>query len=218
MGSTLTFWVVEDHPEMAKNNCEWLQKIDVEARCDIIADPLKAQQKLETAQPDLLITDLLYGQTSGEQSAQPGLTLLKYVFTQHPHLNILVYSSEPLLLSPLSEEISKHEGGFVSINKMDRRSNFVEGAKSALSGELKLPRELRSLVKLTDRERTILELMCQESLTDQAVAERIFTSKKTVQNCVQRLKEKLGIPLEEEETNSRISLCMEAVRRKVITP
>ncbi len=210
------FWVIEDHPEVAKNNCEWLLKVDDQAQCEMIADPQKAQQRLEKSQPDLLVADLLYGKTSGEQSAHPGLDLLSYIFTHHPRLNLLIYSSEPLLLSPLAEQLSKHEGGFVAVNKMDRRSQFVEGATSALEGELKLPRELRSLVKLTERERMILQLICQESLTDQAVAERIFTSKKTVQNCVQRLKEKLGIPLEEEATNSRISLCMEAVRRKLM--
>ncbi|WP_245395549.1 response regulator transcription factor [Anthocerotibacter panamensis] len=217
MSTPPIFWVVEDHPEMAKNNCDWLLKVDEQARCETICEPQKAQHRLSSAQPDLLVADLLYGQTNGEQSAQPGLDLLRFIFKNHPDLNILVYSSEPLLLSPLAEELSKHEGGFVAVNKMERRSLFVEGAKSALSGELKLPRELRSLIKLTERERTILHLICQESLTDQAVAERIYTSKKTVQNCVQRLKEKLGVPLEEETTNSRVSLCMEAIRRKMMT-
>ncbi|WP_287127969.1 DNA-binding response regulator [Candidatus Cyanaurora vandensis] len=214
--ANLLFWVVEDHPEVAKNNREWLLKVDEQARCETIADPQRAQQRLETSQPDLLVADLLYGQTNGEQSAQPGLDLLRYIFKHQPQLNLLVYSSEPLLLSPLAEELSKHEGGLVAVNKMDRRSHFVEGAKTALAGQLKLPRELRSLVKLTERERVILQLICQESLTDQAVAERIYTSKKTVQNCVQRLKEKLGIPLEEDSSNSRVALCMEAVRRKLM--
>lgn len=212
----MLFWVVEDHPEVAKNNCEWLLKLDAEAHCETLSDPTVAQRRLETAQPDLLVADLLYGQTNGEQSAQPGLELLRFIFKQRPTLNLLIYSSEPLLLSPLAEELGQHEGGLVTVNKMDRRSHFLDGAKSALHGELKLPRELRSLVKLTERERLVLQLICQESLTDQAVAERIFTSKKTVQNCVQRLKDKLGIPLEEDTSNSRVALCMEAVRRKLM--
>ncbi|MGA7953314.1 MAG: LuxR C-terminal-related transcriptional regulator [Gloeobacterales cyanobacterium] len=213
----LRFLIVEDHPEMARNNCEWLQKTYPEAHCETIENPQLVGEKLKKYNPDLVVVDLLYGQNSGEQSAEPGLNLLRYIFGEYPRLNIMVYSSEPLLLSPVSEMISRHEGGFVTVNKMDRRIRFVEGVKSALEGELKIPRELRGLIKLTDREREILELLCKDSLTDQAVADRIHTSKKTVQNSIQRLKEKMGIPLDEEETNSRVALCMEAMRKKLVS-
>lgn len=210
------FLIVEDHPEVAKNNCEWLQKLAADAFCETVTDPVMALKRLKDYQPDLVVVDLLYGQTSGEQSAEPGLNLLRQIFSTYPNLNIMVYSSEPLLLTPLGELIGKHEGGFAAINKMDRRTQFLEGAKSALSGELKIPRELRSLVQLTDREIEVLALICKEALTDQAVADRIYTSKKTVQNHVQRLKEKLGIAMEETETNGRIALCIEAMRRKLV--
>lgn len=210
------FLIVEDHPEVAKNNCEWLQKLAADAFCETVTDPVMALKRLKDYQPDLVVVDLLYGQTSGEQSAEPGLNLLRQIFSTYPNLNIMVYSSEPLLLTPLGESIGKHEGGFAAVNKMDRRTQFLEGAKSALSGELKIPRELRSLVHLTDREIEVLALICKEALTDQAVADRIYTSKKTVQNHVQRLKEKLGIAMEETETNGRIALCIEAMRRKLV--
>jgi DNA-binding NarL/FixJ family response regulator len=213
----LRFIVVEDHPEVGKNNCEWLQKLDPDAICETIADPQAAIRRLKDYQPDLLVVDLLYGQTSGEQSAEPGLGLLREVFSRYPTQSVMVYSSEPLLLTPLSEAIARHEGGFAAVNKMDRRTQFLEGAKSALSGELKIPRELRGLLQLTEREIEVLSLICKEALTDQAVADRIYTSKKTVQNHVQRLKEKLGIALEDtNETNGRVALCIEAVRRKLV--
>lgn len=213
----LRFLVVEDHPEVAKNNCEWLQKLDADAHCEMLSDPNSAIKRLKDLLPDLLVVDLLYGQTSGEQSAEPGLGLLREVFSSYPNLSVMVYSSEPLLLTPLSEAIGKHEGGFAAINKMDRRTQFLEGAKSALSGELKIPRELRGLLQLTEREVEVLGLICKDALTDQAVAERIYTSKKTVQNHVQRLKEKLGIAIEEtNETNGRVALCIEAMRRKLV--
>ncbi|AGY57329.1 response regulator transcription factor [Gloeobacter kilaueensis] len=213
----LRFIVVEDHPEVAKNNCEWLQKVDGDAYCEILTDPIAASKRLKEFQPDLLVVDLLYGQTSGQQSGEPGLNLLREVFQNYPNQSVMVYSSEPLLLTPLSEAIGKHEGGFAAVNKMDRRTQFLEGAKSALSGELKIPRELRGLLQLTEREVEVLSLICKEALTDQAVADRIYTSKKTVQNHVQRLKEKLGIALEDtNETNGRVALCIEAMRRKLV--
>jgi DNA-binding NarL/FixJ family response regulator len=212
----LKFLVVEDHPEVAQNNCEWLQRIAADAQCIAVSNPMDAIRRLQREQPDLVVVDLLYGQTSGEQSAEPGLELLRHIFENYPTLNVMVYSSEPLLLTPLVGLISKHQGGFAAVNKMERRGVFLEGAKSALNGELRMPRELRGLTKLTEREIEVLNLLCKEALTDQAIADRIHTSKKTVQNCIQRLKEKLDIFGSEDEINARVAMCMAAVQRKLI--
>lgn len=210
------FLIVEDHPEVAQNNCEWLQRLDPNATCVTVTNPSDAMARLKRDLPDLVVTDILYGQTSGEQSGEPGLELLKHIFETYPTLNVMAYSSEPLLLTPLVALISKHQGGFAAVNKMERRTVFLEGAKSALNGELRMPRELRGLTKLTERETEVLTLLCKEALTDQAIAERIHTSKKTVQNCIQRLKEKLDIYEGEDEINARVAMCMTAVKNKII--
>jgi DNA-binding NarL/FixJ family response regulator len=215
-GVALKFLIVEDHPEVAQNNCEWLQRLGNQAECIIVSSPVDAQARLKREQPDLVVTDILYGQNSGEQSAEPGLELLRHIFETYPTLNVMAYSSEPLLLTPLVGLISKHQGGFAAVNKMERRSVFLEGAKSALNGELRMPRELRGLTKLTEREIEVLTLLCKEALTDQAIADRIHTSKKTVQNCIQRLKEKLDVLDAEEEVNARVAMCMLAVKNKII--
>lgn len=215
-GATPKFLVVEDHPEVAQNNCEWLQRLAAEAICTVVNDPSAAIARLTAEIPDLAVVDLLYGQSSGEQSAETGLDLLRHIFDTYPTLNVMAYSSEPLLLTPLVAAISKHQGGFAAVNKMERRTQFLEGAKSALNGELRMPRELRGLTKLTEREVEVLTLLCKEALTDQAIADRIHTSKKTVQNCIQRLKEKLDVYGTEDETNPRVAMCMEAVKNKVI--
>jgi DNA-binding NarL/FixJ family response regulator len=214
--TALKFLVVEDHPEVAQNNCEWLQRIAPEASCFVVSAPTDAIARLKREQPDLIVSDILYGQLSGEQSAEPGLELLQHIFETYPTMNIMVYSSEPRLLTPLVALISKHQGGFAAVNKMERRTVFLEGAKSALNGELRMPRELRGLTKLTDRELEVLILLCKEALTDQAIADRIHTSKKTVQNCIQRLKEKLDIFESEDEINARVAMCMTAVKNKII--
>ncbi|ABD02949.1 MULTISPECIES: response regulator transcription factor [unclassified Synechococcus] len=212
----LKFLIVEDHPEVAQNNCEWLQRIAADAQCITVTNPMDAILRLQREQPDLVVADLLYGQTSGEQSAEPGLEFLRHIFENYPTLNVMAYSSEPLLLTPLVGLISKHQGGFAAVNKMERRTVFLEGAKSALNGELRMPRELRGLTKLTEREIEVLNLLCKEALTDQAIADRIHTSKKTVQNCIQRLKEKLDIFGSEDEINARVAMCMTAVQKKII--
>ncbi|WP_404791478.1 hypothetical protein [Altericista sp. CCNU0014] len=51
-----------------------------------------------------------------------------------------------------------------------------------------------------------------------AIAQHMNLSLKTVQNCVQHLKVKLDIDyLDENHTSPRVALCMEAMRRKLLT-
>ena len=132
-------------------------------------------------------------------------------------LNILIYTSEYGYLKPLTKSISRHQGGFVVVSKLERRKAFLEGVRHALDGKLEVPRELRYEIDLDDREIQVLILLSRESLTDKAIAQRLNLSLKTIQNCVQRLKAKLSIDyLDENNTSTRVALCMEAVRRKLI--
>lgn len=211
------FWIVEDHPEVAQNNSNWLQKLDENAHCLIFSSPEEAELRLKSEVPNLIVVDLLYGQVSGVQSAIPGLNFLSFLLQNHPELNILIYSSEPSLLKPIVREINLHSGGFVVANKLGRRTLYLEGAKSALNSELRLPRDLREEIILTDKESEVLELLCKEYLSDITIAERLNISKRTAQGYIQRLKEKLNINyMNDKETNYRVALCIEAVKRKLI--
>ena len=212
------FLVVEDHPEVAANNCDWLKKLESECRCLTAVNPEQAIERLKLERPDLIVVDILFGNTRCEQSAREGLGLLRQIFEQYPTLNVLVYSSEYMRLAPLMKWIDSHEGGFAVANKFDLRSVYLERARSALNGELRIPRELRQQLKLTDQEAEILRLLCEESLKDQAMASRLSLSKRAVQNHVLRLKEKLGVDALDEDQggfkedirNSRVALCVRA--------
>jgi Fic family protein len=50
-----------------------------------------------------------------------------------------------------------------------------------------------------------------------AIAQRLHVSLKTAQNYIQRLKIKLGVDLADSDTSSRVGLCMEAIRRKLLS-
>ncbi|MEH1769516.1 MAG: LuxR C-terminal-related transcriptional regulator [Nostoc sp.] len=134
------------------------------------------------------------------------------------NLNILIYSSEPSWLIKLVKSINRHYGGFVIVNKMERRKAFLEGVESALNGELKLPTELRQELNLNEKELEILKLLCQEYLTYQVIAHRLHISLRAVQNHIQHLKVKLGIDeVEQKDINSRIALCMTAIQKKLLS-
>ncbi len=213
------FLILEDHPEVAQNNCLFLQKFNPEVICQIAHTHTAALERLKLETPDLVIVDLLFGTLTGEQSAQASLNFLQQVFQEYPKLNILIYTSEYSYLKSLTKSISRHLGGFVVVSKLERRRAFIEGVKHALDGKLGIPRELRYDIDIDEREMQVLILLCRESLTDKAIAQRLNISLKTAQNCVQRLKAKLGIDyLDDNNTSTRVALCMEAVRRKLILP
>ncbi len=209
------FLIVEDHPEIAENNASWLKRLNTNCRIVTAIHPNQAFEHLGVETPDLAIVDLLYGTMKGEQSAEPGLLFLSKIFEQHKTLNVLVYSSEYRLLAPLMPLIDTHKGGFAVANKLEQRSVFLERAKSALEGELRIPRDLRQQsINFTDMEYKVLLLLCQDHLTDQAIADELHISRRAAQKYIQRLKEKLTFDsIDESQTNSRIALCVEAMKR-----
>lgn len=210
------FLIVEDHPEVAENNCKFLQDLYPSATCIIVDHPGKARERLTLEKPNLIVFDLQYGTISGINSATEGLSFLAYLFKEYPQLNILVYTSDPSLLKSELNLINEHQGGFVVVNKIERRKLFVEGAELALNGDFKVPLELRKQLVLSDKELQLLELLCKESLTDKAIALKMNVSLKTIQNYVQKIKVKLNID-NSDEISSRVALCMEILKRKLIT-
>ncbi len=191
--------------------------LEPQCSCVSVDTPEKGAEQLKLEIPDLVVVDLQFGTVGGEQSAKPGLAMLKQIFDRYPTVNILVYSSEPTCLRQLVPQISKHQGGFVVVNKMERRNAFLQGARSALEGQLKVHRDLMQQMQLTQQDLEILDLLCNQALTDQAIAQRMHVSHKTAQNYVQRLKAKLDIEhLDGQNTNPRVAVCMTAIGRKLI--
>jgi response regulator of citrate/malate metabolism len=66
----LFFLILEDHPEVAQNNCLFLQKLIPTARCQIAHHHADALERIQLETPDLVVVDLLFGTFTGEQSAK----------------------------------------------------------------------------------------------------------------------------------------------------
>lgn len=218
MSPSPLFLVVEDHPEVASNNCRFIRRLEPLAVCIPVETPQQALKRLQLETPDLTVVDLQYSTRSGEQSAKPGLEFLAQIFRDYSQLNILIYTSEFSLLKSLGKPIEQHSGGFVVVSKLERRRAFLEGVRGALNGELRIPRALQQQLRLqlSEQELMVLEMLCKESLTDSAIAQQMHVSLRTAQNYIQRLKVKLEIDVD-ESTSSRVSLCMKAVQQKLLT-
>ncbi|MEH2161270.1 MAG: hypothetical protein V7K38_09515 [Nostoc sp.] len=85
----LLFIVVEDHPEVAQNNCDFLRKFDPSAVCIIANTPQEALQRIQIETPDLIVLYLQFVSPSDSQSAKSFLELLELIFNAYSSLNIL---------------------------------------------------------------------------------------------------------------------------------
>ncbi|NEO90503.1 MAG: response regulator transcription factor [Moorea sp. SIO3G5] len=220
------FLVVDDHLEVAENNTLYLKSLEKSARCVIAETPKKAFEILDWHTPDLIVVDLHFSTITGDLSAKPGLNLLQNIFQNYPSLNVLVYTENPTPLVNLNG-ITSHKGGFTVAKKNKPRQDFVEHAISALKGELHLPNEL--LQKLNDKKLwdepkiQLLQLACQECLSDWAIAQRTHKCENSVRNCFKQIRKLMGIealheyiPEKKKVNNERVAMCMEAHRRNLI--
>jgi len=212
------YLIVEDNIEMAEMNSFYLKQFDAQANCLVISCPAEARERLRIEQPQMIVVDILYGDSNGQQSATPGLTLLQSICADHCELNVLVYTAEPVLLRPLVQSIQKHRGGFVVVNKLEQRASFISGIRSALQGRHSLTRELNVVADFSQEDQDILCLMCIESLSDKEIARRMNRSVRSIQTRIFRLKEKLAPEaIEDNDKNARMAACQEAFRRRWIS-
>ena len=77
LSSKPIFFVLEDHPEVAENNCLYLKKIEPSAICVVLHQPQQVRERLELETPSLFVIDLQIGKITGEQSTQESLELLE---------------------------------------------------------------------------------------------------------------------------------------------
>ncbi|MGI0480356.1 DNA-binding response regulator [Geminocystis sp. CENA526] len=211
------FYIVEDHPEVAENNCIFIRKKYPSAYCLILNHPQKLLERLKLEIPSLIVLDLQFGNINGVQSTTCTLDTLEILFRQYPNLNILIYSSEHSYLRPYLSKISHHQGGFAVVPKISLRSAFLEGINNALQGLLSLPPDLRDNLQLNSVELQIVQLLCKESLQDKEIALQLNISPRTIQKHIENIKVKLRLDLlNKDTTNQRVALCMEALKRKLI--
>lgn len=215
------FLVVEDHPDVAERNCLFLNKVEPLAHCVVAGNPEQAKERLKLETPELIVVDLMFKDIGGEHSGESGLDLLRHIFSEYSPLNILIYTTDPNLLQPIVKEAQAHQGGFIVADKSKRRSDFINKVRMLLDNPgLKLiPPYLTTesdSIELTDNERKLLQLVCQDCLTDSLIAEELKVSRKTVQNSMQSLRTKLEIFTTRSENDLRLLMCHKAREKGLI--
>ena len=209
------FLVVEDHPVMAEMICKSLEKLEPEAHCITANNPDSAKERLELEKFTLVTVDLMYGQLGGKNSGQPGINLLKHIFQAYPQLNVLVYSTEPSLLQTIIKQAQSHQGSFVVADKQLPPKDFLNKVRMIIDtpGAKYIPDYITkkiSSIKISDREKEVLVLACENCLPDTLISQKLNLGKKTVQNSMKSIRDKLMIYHNKSENDIRLLMCKKA--------
>jgi DNA-binding NarL/FixJ family response regulator len=178
---------------------------------EVVADVANGKELIETTRellPDLIIMDINMPQVNGIEAS-------RILLQENPDLKILVvsmYGDEQYYNSVIENGVK----GFIlkDAENTELRSavNAILNGKTYFSQELLLKlirnRKNSNQIPLTQRERQILELICQ-GLNSTEIAARLFLSERTVDNHRANLLDKTGC-------RNSLSLVLYAFRNNLV--
>jgi DNA-binding NarL/FixJ family response regulator len=170
------------------------------------ADALPAA--VSTAKPDLVVVDIRMPPTFADEGARAARELKRL----HPDLGVLVLSQH-IETTHTIDLIPLAGFGYLLKDRVLEVDDFLSAAERVARGGSALdPHVVATLLSgrrgddplaaLTDRERTVLQLMA-EGLTNTGIAKRLHLSERTVEAHVRHLLNKLDMP-DSEDNHRRV--------------
>jgi DNA-binding NarL/FixJ family response regulator len=165
------------------------------------ADADEALRKVRAHRPDVLVTDI----RMPPRQTDEGLLLAEMLHASHPQIGVLVLSQH--LESGYAERllrVRRRGVGYLLKSRIGDLQVLADGIRRVgLGGAAVDPRVVELLVnrkraddplgELSDRERKTLALMA-EGYSNQAIADRLVVSVKTVESHMRSILEKLDLP------------------------
>lgn len=188
--------IVDDHPLFRSGLAGWVaREPDLEVVAEV-GDAASAVNLVKTRQVDLVILDILLGDTNG-------VSLAAEIIDASPPCKVLVLS---VLDDPVVIAAALRAGATGYACKTQGPAEIVEAARTVLGGIRYLPPlvshdEVRARVegpaeepmqRLTRREREIFDLLVR-GYTNDAIALRLYISPRTVETHRQRVMKKLAM-------------------------
>lgn len=170
----------DDHELFAKS-LEYAMKKYVTSFTTYIS-PENIENILLEERPNIILMDIRLGDYNG-------LEVAKKVLSQYPDMKIIFLSGYNLT-EYHNEAIKMGAKGF--INKNVGISEFVEKVNLVASGGTIFPEHDKNIEPLSKREKEVLQLAA-EGLKQQEIAEKLFISRRTVNNHIQTINEKFFV-------------------------
>lgn len=185
--------VVDDHQLILTGTLDVLSREYPEAAI------IKAQTGKETLEQlrfhefDLIVMDLSIPYQQGETAEiDTGIKLLQNLLKQYPNQNFLVQTSYAKALIRIKHEIDNHQGGFAIADKGLPEDEMLMRVNLALNGGTHT-KDIKKGIELKPEWLEVLRLAFEESLTDRAIAERMYKSERAVRTYWTKIQDVLGI-------------------------
>lgn len=166
---------------------------------EIYTSPENIVEIVKNKQPDLLLLDIHMGSYNG-------LEIARELLTHYPDLKILFLSGYDLI-EYHNEAIKMGSKGF--INKNVAIHDFMDKINVVAGGGTIFPKYHCGIEPLTPREKEVLQLAA-EGLKQQEIAEKLFISRRTVNNHIQTINEKFYV-------NSTIAAIVRGIELGIVT-
>lgn len=183
---------------------EGLARLLADAGCEVAATASDASQLLRViniAPPDVAIVDIKMPPTFTDEGIAAALAIRRH----HPSVGVLVLSQylESEYAMRLLTDVPER-AGYLLKDRLADVAVLVDALRRITEGEcvvdptivsrlVRRPRHSSPLDELSEREREVLGLMA-EGRSNQAIADRLFVSSKTVEAHVRQILLKLHLP------------------------
>ncbi len=207
MNPNLTILVVDDHDVTLAGTTAWLEQQYPEAEIAIARTARGTLERVECAQPDLVIFDLSIPQTHlGEEAkTENGIQALREVMQRYPEINLTVQTTFVKALRRIKQQIDDHQGGFTIVDKKLASQDMLDRVNWALQG-VTHTKDLRAMsrgLEFRPEWVQVLKLAFQDGLQDKTIAERINVAPRTVLHYWTKIRDVLEV-YSEDGKNLRI--------------
>ncbi|BAY93824.1 MULTISPECIES: response regulator transcription factor [unclassified Tolypothrix] len=189
----LNILVVDDHQLILTGTFDVLSRQYPEANI------LKAQTAKETLTLlqsqhfDIIMMDLSIPNQQGETAEiDTGIKLLQTLLKEHPDRNFMVQTSYVKALIRIKHEIDNHQAGFAIADKGLPEAQMLMRVNLALQGGTHT-KDIKTGIELKPEWLEVLRLAFEESLTDKAIAERMYKSERAVRTYWTKIQDVLGV-------------------------
>lgn len=196
--SNIRILLVDDHSMIRQGLRSFLEEADISVVAEA-KNGVEALEKLESIDIDVLVTDIMMPEMDG-------IELVKQVKSKYPDLHVLA-----LTMMNESYNIKKmlSAGALGYLLKDCTQDELIQAIKRVAEGKKSYSQEVTDIVMegfgtkpkmknrvvselpLTEREKEILVLICQEK-TNPEISEELFVSVRTIESHKRNLLEKTG--------------------------
>ncbi|WP_017655509.1 response regulator [Fortiea contorta] len=191
--SKLGILVVDDHQLILTGTIDVLSRTYPEA-CIVAARTVKETLgQVQRHQFDLIVFDLSIPTELGDKAeTDKGIKLLQTLLKEYPHQNFMVQTSNLKALIRIKHEIDNHQGGFAIADKTLAENEMLMRVSLALNGATHT-KDIKTGIELKPEWLDVLRLAFEESLTDWAIAEKMYKSERAVRNYWTKIQDVLGV-------------------------